>query len=150
MRRFGRLALAAMALTALTQAQAPELAAAEADPRTAIALPADLRPAFLAHMRHHMDALDDIIARLAAADFKGAAGVARTELEPGSGAGFGRYLPLEFREMGLGMHRAASEFATVAGAVPAQPAAADWQKVVAALQTLSAQCRGCHGAFRVE
>ena len=150
MRRFRRLALTTMVLAVLAQAQTPALAAAEADPRTAIALPADLRPAFLAHMRHHMDALDDIIARLAAADFKGAAGVARTELEPGSGAGFGRYLPLEFREMGLGMHRAAAEFATVAEAVPAQPAAADWQKAIAALQTLSAHCRGCHGAFRVE
>lgn len=150
MRRFRRLALTTMVLAVLAQAQTPALAAAEADPRTAIALPADLRPAFLAHMRHHMDALDDIIARLAAADFKGAAGVARTELEPGSGAGFGRYLPIEFREMGLGMHRAAAEFATVAEAVPAQPAAADWQKAIAALQTLSAHCRGCHGAFRVE
>ncbi len=150
MRRFRRLALTTMVLAVLAQAQTPALAAAEADPRTAIALPADLRPAFLAHMRHHMDALDDIIARLAAADFKGAAGVARTELEPGSGAGFGRYLPIEFREMGLGMHRAAAEFATVVEAVPAQPAAADWQKAIAALQTLSAHCRGCHGAFRVE
>ena len=150
MRRFRRLALTTMVLAVLAQAQTPALAAAEADPRTAIALPADLRPAFLAHMRHHMDALDDIIARLAAADFKGAAGVARTELEPGSGAGFGRYLPIEFREMGLGMHRAAAEFATVVEAVPAQPAAADWQKAIAALQTLSALCRGCLGAFRVE
>ena len=143
MQRLGMISLAAMVLAA------PALAAEE-DPRTPIALPADLRPAFLAHMRHHMDALDDIIARLAAADFKGAAGVARTELEPGSGAGFGRYLPLAFREMGLGMHRAAAEFATVAEAVPAQPAVADWQKAIAALQTISAHCRGCHGAYRVE
>lgn len=143
MQRFAMISLVAMVLAA------PALAA-EQDPRTPIALPADLRPDFLAHMRHHMDALDDIIAHLAAADFKGAAGVARTELEPGSGAGFGRYLPVEFREMGLGMHRAAAEFATVAEVVPAQPAVADWQKVIAALQAISAQCRGCHGAYRVE
>lgn len=148
MRRFTMFSLAAMVLAVLAQART--LAAAEADPRTPIALPADLRPDFLAHMRHHMDALDDIIARLAAADFKGAAAVARTELEPGSGAGFGRYLPLEFREMGLGMHRAAAEFAAVAEVVPAQPTVADWQKAIAALQTISAQCRGCHGAYRVE
>lgn len=148
MRRFTMFSLAAMVLAVLAQART--LAAAEADPRTAIVLPADLRPAFLAHMRHHMDALDDIIAGLAAADFKGAAAVARTELVPGSGEGFGRYLPLEFREMGLGMHRAAAEFATVAEVVPAQPTVADWQKAIAALQTISAQCRGCHGAYRVE
>jgi cytochrome c556 len=145
MQRFAVISLAVMALAAPGQTLA-----AEADPRTPIAMPADLRPAFLAHMRHHMDALDDIIARLAAADFKGAAGVARMELVPGSGEGFGRYLPLEFREMGLAMHRAAAEFAAVAEAVPARPAVADWQKSIAALQTISAQCRGCHGAYRVE
>ena len=148
MQRRRRILLAAMLLAAIVVA--PPVLAAEADQRTAIALPADLRPDFLAHMRHHMDALDDIIARLAAADFKGAAGVARAELEPGSGAGFGRYLPVAFREMGLGMHRAAAEFATVAEAVPVQPTVADWQNAIAALQTISAHCRGCHGAYRVE
>lgn len=150
MQRMGMIWLAAIVVAATVVAARAPVLAAEADPRTAIALPADLRPDFLAHMRHHMDALDDIIARLAAADFKGAAAVARTELEPGSGAGFGRYLPVAFREMGLGMHRAAAEFATVAEAVPAQTTVADWQKAIAALQTISAQCRGCHGAYRVE
>ena len=82
--------------------------AAAEDPRTSIEMPADVRGAFLEHMRHHMDSLDDVMAQLAAADFKGAAKVAREQLVPGSGAGFGRYLPLEFREMGLGMHRAAA------------------------------------------
>jgi cytochrome c556 len=120
------------------------------DPRTSITLPADMRGAFLEHMRHHMDSLDDVMAQLAAADFKGAAKVAREELVSGSGAGFGRYLPIEFREMGLGMHRTAAEFANVADAVPAQPTANDWKKTVAALQAISGQCRACHSAFRVE
>jgi cytochrome c556 len=71
-------------------------------------------------------------------------------LVAGSGAGFGRYLPLEFREMGLGMHRAAAEFADVADAVPAKPTTADWKNAMAALQAISAQCRACHATFRVE
>ena len=124
--------------------------AADADPRQTITLPADLRGAFLAHMRHHMDSLDDVMAQLAGGDFKGAAKVAREQLVLGSGAGFGRYLPVEFREMGLGMHRAAAEFAAVAEAVPAVPTAGDWQKTMAALQAISIQCRACHSAFRVE
>ena len=53
------------------------------------------------------------MAQLATADFKGAGKVAREQLVPGSGGGFGRYLPVEFREMGLGMHRAAGDFAEV-------------------------------------
>jgi cytochrome c556 len=124
--------------------------AAAEDPRRPIELPPDVRGAFLEHMRHHMDSLDDVMAQLAAADFKGAAKVAREQLVPGSGAGFGRYLPVEFREMGLGMHRAAADFAEVADAVPSQPSAADWKKTMAALQAISIQCRACHSAFRLQ
>lgn len=124
--------------------------AAADDPRAPIEMPPDLRSAFLEHMRHHMDSLDDVMAQLAIADFKGAAKVAREQLVPGSGAGFGRYLPVEFREMGLGMHRAAAEFAQVADAVPAQPTAADWKATMEALQMISFQCRACHSAFRLE
>ena len=51
-----------------------------------------------------MDSLEDVIAALAAADFKGAGKVAREQLVPRFGAGF---FPVEFRGMGLGMHRAA-------------------------------------------
>jgi cytochrome c556 len=143
MMRFLMVALAAVSIVAT-------VAAAEDDPRTPIKLPPDMRGAFLEHMRHHMDALDDVMAEVANADFKAAAKVAREELVPGSGAGFGRYLPLEFRELGLGMHRAAAEFADVADAVPAEPTPADWQKVVTSLQAISTQCRACHATFRVE
>lgn len=124
--------------------------AAAEDARTPVKLPAEMRGAFLEHMRHHMDSLDDLMAALAAGEFSGAAAVAREQLVPGSGAGFGRFLPLEFREMGLAMHRAAAEFAAVAAVVPAEPTSADWQKTMAALQAIGAQCRGCHAAFRVE
>jgi cytochrome c556 len=125
-------------------------ATAADDPRTPIELPTDMRGAFLEHMRHHMDSLDDVITQLAAADFRGAAKVARDQLVPGSGAGFGRYLPVEFREMGLGMHRAAAEFAEVAEGVSAEPTAADWKKTMQALQGISIQCRACHSVFRLQ
>ncbi|MFO1152724.1 MAG: hypothetical protein U1E42_03515 [Rhodospirillales bacterium] len=139
----GRIALCLIALLVATSAAAE-------DPRTPIEMPPDLREAFLEHMRHHMDSLDDVMAQLAAADFKGAAKVARERLVPGSGAGFGRYLPVEFREMGLGMHRAAANFAEIADSVPAQPTSTDWKKAMEALQTISVQCRACHSAFRLQ
>ena len=141
MRRF------AAALVLLSAAGLP--AAAE-DARAPVKLPPDMRAPFLEHMRHHMDSLDDLIAAMAAGDFARAAQVARTELVVGGGQGFGRFLPIEFREMGLAMHRAAADFATVAAAIPKEPQAADWKKAVIALEDISAQCRGCHAAFRLE
>jgi hypothetical protein len=78
-------------------------------------------------MRHHMYSLDDVMAQLATADFKGAGKVAREQLVPGSGAGFGRYIPVEFREMRLGMHRAAADFAESEGS--ALSAARSWSSV---------------------
>lgn len=125
-------------------------AAADEDPRRTITLPADMRGAFLDHMRHHMDSLDDVMFRLAEGDFRGAAAVARDELVPGSGAGFGRHLPIDFREMGLAMHRAAADFAETVDAAPTPPSAADWQAAVTALQEISAHCRNCHATFRIE
>jgi|APTNR8051073442_1049403.scaffolds.fasta_scaffold05667_5 hypothetical protein len=147
MTRAFTLAFAAFLIAAA--AAGPTLAANE-DPRTPITLPADVRAAFLEHMRQHMNSLDDVIIELASHDFKGAARVARDELVPGSGAGFGRYLPVDFRELGLGMHRAAADFADVADAVPAEPTAADWEKVIEALRGISTHCRACHSAYRLQ
>lgn len=120
------------------------------DLRTPITFPASMRVAFLEHMRDHVGALDDVMSELADADFKGAADVAREELALGSGRGFGRYMPVEFREMGLAMHRAADAFADTVENAETPPTPADWQEAVTALQEIYAQCRNCHSAFRIE
>lgn len=120
------------------------------DARTPTKMPPDVRAAFMEEMRHHMDSLDDVIATLAAADFARAAKAARTELAIGGGKGFGRFMPVEFREMGMAMHRAAADFADVAASVPAEPSSADWKTAMGALEDISAQCRACHSAFRIE
>ena len=124
--------------------------AAAEDPRTEVSFPADMRDAFLEHMRDHMDSLDDVMSRLADGDFQGAAVVAREQLVRGSGKGFGRHLSIEFREMGLAMHQAAAAFAETVESAQTQPTAADWQEAMAALQGISAQCRNCHSSFRIE
>ena len=124
--------------------------AVAADERVVLKMPPDMRADFLQHMSHHMDALNNVIAAVATGDFKHASQIAREELEPGAGKGFGRNLPLEFREKGLAMHRAASEFATAAEAVPVPPDPEGWKTVAVGLGAISAQCQACHAAFRVE
>ena len=124
--------------------------AAAEDPRVPIKLPPDVRAAFMEEMRHHMDSLDDIIAALAASDFGAAAKAARSELAIGGGKGFGRFMPVEFREIGMAMHRAASDFADVAASVPAEPSGADWKRAMGGLKDISTQCRACHSVFKVE
>ncbi len=168
---------------------------ADDDPRTEIALPADVAAGFLAEMRTHMANLDDIVAALAEGDFRGAATIAdinmtfghhrwktmaangATEAEiaavkdliakmqagkgmpPGSGMrlggmgmgpGFGRYMPEDFRAMGMTFHEAADGFAKKARSVPTPASAADYAAVLESLQELTGACRGCHDAFRVE
>jgi len=124
--------------------------AAADDGRTVIRLPAETRSGFLDEMRGHMDALDDVISALAAKEFARASHVARTELGIGSGKGFGRFMPPEFREMGMAMHRSALDFADAAAATPPVPAAQDWARAMMALQSVSTACRACHSAFRIE
>lgn len=140
-----RLAILCLGLLLMTGA-----AAAAEDPRLPLQLPPEVRADFLEEMRHHMDSLDNLLSRLAEGDFKAAAATARAELVPGSGKGFGRYLPIAFREIGLGMHRAAADFATVADKAATPPSAADWQAAITALEAVSGTCRACHDAFRVE
>ena len=119
--------------------------AAAEDPRAPVKLPPDVRAAFMEEMRHHMDSLDDVIA-----DFAAAAKAARTKLAIGGGKGLGRFMSFEFREMGMAMHRAAADFADIAASMPAEPSDADWKRTMGGLEDISAQCRGCHSAFRVE
>jgi len=136
-------------VSALVAPASPSAAETE-DPRTPVTLPDDMQAAFLQHMRDHMMSFDTVMAELAAGDFPGAAQAARDELVVGSGEGFGRYLPLDFREMGLAMHRAAADFADVAEAASDPPTAEDWRKAIEALQVVSSQCSSCHAVFRVK
>ncbi len=137
-------------VTAAIGVAVPSSAVERADPRTPVTLPDDMRAPFLQHMRDHMMSFDTVMAELAAGDFPGAAQAARDELVVGSGEGFGRYLPLDFREMGLAMHRAAADFADVAEAASDPPTADDWRQAIEALQVVSSQCSSCHAVFRVK
>jgi aldehyde:ferredoxin oxidoreductase len=119
------------------------------DPRTHIDLPPEVRDQFLEHMRNHMATLDGVIQLLAAGQTKEAGALARKEMAMGHGKGFGRYMPIEFREMGLAYHRAADDFARLAEMLPAKPAAEQWVELIGGLGAITSKCAGCHGAFRV-
>ncbi|MEO5338062.1 MAG: hypothetical protein H7841_14390 [Magnetospirillum sp. WYHS-4] len=97
-----------------------------------------------------MDALDDVMAAVATGDFKQAAQEARRQLEVGSGKGLGRFMPVEFPQMGMAMHPSALDFGDVAAAIATPTSAADWQKAVTAMQAISLNCRACHSAFRIK
>ena len=65
------------------------------------------------------------------------------------GMGMGRFMPEEFRALGMGFHAAADEFAKTARAVSTPPTVADYQAVMSALGAVTTACRGCHDAFKV-
>ena len=55
-----------------------------ADDRLPVTLPPDVREAFRAEMRDHMESLDDVLAALAEGDFAGAADVAELRMDFGN------------------------------------------------------------------
>lgn len=130
---------------ALALAAVPALAE---DSRTQLDLPPDVRVQFLEEMRNHMAALDGVVQLLAAGQPKEAGALARKEMAMGHGRGFGRYMPIEFREFGLAYHRSAEEFARLTETLPAKPSAEQWVELMGSLGAITAKCAGCHGAFR--
>ncbi|NJL07981.1 MAG: hypothetical protein HC900_06750 [Methylacidiphilales bacterium] len=129
----------------LTLAALPALAE---DSRTKLDLPPDMREQFMQEMRNHMAALDGVIQLLAGGQPKEAGALARKEMAMGHGRGFGRYMPIEFRELGLAYHRSAEEFARLTDKLPAKPSAEQWVELMGGLGAVTANCAGCHGAFR--
>jgi len=68
----------------------------------------------------------------------------------GMGKGMGRQMPDDFRAMGASFHEAAQAFAARARQSENPPSSDDYKGVMEALQGVTAACRGCHEAFRVE
>ena len=140
------LLLAAMFPT-LVSAQPPP---AE-DPRTAVDMPALQRALMREDMLDHLIALDEILGDLSANQLNAAADVAEERLGLSSmgkhaartgGQGPGRFMPEAMRSIGIGMHRAASEFANVART-------GNRDAAYQALQPVVGACVACHAGFRL-
>lgn len=68
----------------------------------------------------------------------------------GMGPGIGRFMPEDFWAMGNSFHEAAEVFAETAKSVSAPAKPYDYTEVLEQLQEVTAACRACHDAFRVE
>ncbi len=99
-------------------------------------------------MLDHLSTLNEIMGYLAANDLEAAADVAENKMgktsmgkHRGSGMGPGRFMPVEMRNIGWGMHEAATEFSQVAQN-------GDLTGAYGALQKVTSYCIACHYSYR--
>lgn len=120
--------------------------------RKPVSFPLALKAETLANMRDHLLAIQEITAHLADKQFDAAAEVAETRLGLSSLQRHGahevaQYMPEGMRQLGHGMHQAASRFA-----VAAQEAGATGEigPALRALSQVQASCVSCHAAYRLK
>lgn len=120
------------------------------DPRQLVTMPAISQAVLREEMIDNLGALHEILALLPQNKLKEAADIAEQRLGRSSmgkhaartrGQGPGRYMPEAMRNIGLTMHDAASEFASIARS-------GDQTKAYAALQQVTANCVACHATYR--
>lgn len=122
-------------------------AAAAADERVRVDMPAPMVSHMLGNMRDHITALNEIHTALATRDFERAAEVAEHRLGISSLAQHGAdhmaaYMPKAMQAIGTDMHRSATRFARAAQE-------RDLDKSLAELAAITRQCVACHAAYRV-
>ena len=120
----------------------------DSDLRQLVSMPDEARQLMRADMLDHLAALNEIIGYLAENNLASAADVAETRMgkssmgkHRGSGMGPGRFMPLEMRNIGWGMHESATEFSLVAKKGYSKSA-------YSALQKVTGSCVACHYSYR--
>ena len=118
------------------------------DSRQLVSMPDQARELMRKDMLDHLSALNEIIGYLASNNLDAAADVAETRLgrssmgkHSGTGMGPGRFMPDAMRNLGWGMHDAASEFSQVAKQ-------GDLKNAYSALQKVTSSCVACHYSYR--
>lgn len=120
------------------------------DQRQLVAMPDAARAIMRTDMLDHLAALNEIAGHLAENDLTAAADTAENRIGNSTigkhaamarGQGPGRYMPDAMRQLGWGMHSAASEFALTVKQ-------GDQAKTYAALQKVMSSCVACHMTFR--
>jgi len=111
-------------------------------------MPAQAQQLMRKDMQDHLAALSEVLGYLVNQDFALAAEVAEKRMGKSSmgkhretGMGPGRFMPLEMRQIGWGMHEAASDFAESAKS-------GDQNKIYASLQKVMSSCTACHLSYR--
>lgn len=118
------------------------------DPRQLVSMPENTRELMRKEMLDHLSALNVIIGYLASNNLDAAAEVAETRMGRSSmgkhratGMGPGRFMPLEMRNIGWGMHDAASELSKSAKQ-------GDIKGAYSALENVTNACVACHYNYR--
>lgn len=124
----------------------PVMSLADED-RQLVELPAMMQQHMLANMRDHLAAVNEILERMGKGELDRAADVAETRLGMSSldrhGAShMAKFMPEKMRNIGTGMHRAASRFA-----LKAQEG--DALSAYRALTNVTSSCVACHTAYRI-
>ena len=118
------------------------------DARQLVSMPDQARELMRKDMLDHLSALNEIIGYLASNNLDTAADVAETRMgrssmgkHRGTGMGPGRFMPLEMRNLGWGMHDAATEFSKIAKQ-------GDSKNAYSAFQKVTSSCVACHYSYR--
>ena len=122
------------------------------DSRQLISMPDQVRKLMREEMLSHLATLNELIGYLAANNLDAAAEAAESKLgmssmgkhrDTGMGPGPGRFMPPEMRNIGRGMHNAATEFSQVAKK-------GDLNSAYGALQKVTGFCVACHYSYRTK
>jgi hypothetical protein len=118
------------------------------DTRQLVPMPDQARELMRKDMLDHLSALNEIIGYLASNNLDAAADVAEARMgrssmgkHRGTGMGPGRFMPLEMRNLGWGMHDAATEFSKLAKQ-------GDLKSAYSELQKVTSSCVACHYSYR--
>ena len=118
------------------------------DTRQLVSMPDQARELMRKDMLDHLSSLNAIIGYLASNNLDAAADVAETKMGRSSmgkhrstGMGPGRFMPLEMRNLGWGMHDAATEFSKIAKQ-------GNLKSTYSALQKVTSSCVACHYSYR--
>ncbi len=130
-------------------AEPSEQQAGFADHRQLVEMPVQAQRLMRKDMQEHLAALSEILGHLANDELAVAAKVAEEKMgrssmgrHRGTGMGPGRFMPPAMRQIGWGMHEAATHFAEVAER-------GDPSESYAALHKVVASCNACHLSFRI-
>lgn len=132
---------------AINKAQNADSSSGE-DTRQLVSMPDQARVLMRKDMLDHLSALNEIIGYLVSNNLDAAADVAEARMgrssmgkHRGTGMGPGRFMPLEMRNLGWGMHDAATKFSKIAKK-------GDLKSAYSALQKVTSSCVACHYSYR--
>lgn len=125
---------------------------ADDDKRELVKFPEMMKNHMLGNMRDHLKAITEIHQYLAEEAFDKASNVAEqrlglSSLDDHGAAHMAKMMPEGMRNIGTGMHKAASQFALN---VEEKGLDGDYKTILSDLSKITQQCVACHSSYRVQ